>query len=197
MWEILDHTSAGHIHEPSHSSPSNSIHSPRLFHESLFPTTRATRDQSQTVVETQIFHVPAGEPDTSDGGQAMPPYAGHAINNINSNGVNRDLDNNTTVTPMHNRQTTSTPQQPPSQTIGEDNTTPTNTPGSSATATTAAAQRAQMQYPTLAELANSPWTLSGNLSVLDGGGSNTSRDPFLQFQDIGSPFLGLWEVGSL
>src|SRR3954462_3439689 len=101
MWEILDYTIATSSHKPTYQSPSaHSTHSPKLFHESLFPAVRTTPDDSQTVVETQIFHVPAAEPDTSDGGQAMPPYAGHAINS-----------NNTSTTPIHNQHTASTPQQ--------------------------------------------------------------------------------------
>jgi hypothetical protein len=214
MWEILDYTFAGHNHGPTYSTSSSSASpSPNLFHDSLFPITRATTNQSHTVVETQIFHVPAGEPDTSDGGQAMPPYAGHAINsssdnNNNNSAEDEDVDEDDADadadTSIHNQLTTRPGQQQQQDQGVEDDTTPTNTPGSSsvaaaAAAAAAAAQRVQMQYPPLAELANSPWAFSGNLSVIDGGGGggSTSRDPFFQFQDIGSPFLGLWEVGSL
>lgn len=204
MWEILDYPSAGRNHRrTTHSSSapsasgSGSISSPKLFHPSLFPNTRATTNQGHTVVETQIFHVPAGEPDTSDGGQVMPPYAGHAIND---NGDNNAEDDEDDTDPIQNQ------DQNQDEAVEDDNTAPTptgtHTYTPSSSAATAAAQRAQMQYPPLAELANSPWAFSGNLSVLDGGGGGngggtSSRDPFLQFQDIGSPFLGLWEVGSL
>ena len=211
MWEILDYTLAGRNHRPTTSSSSSSasasgsgfMSSPKLFHPSLFPNTRATSNHGHTVVETQIFHVPAGEPDTSDGGQAMPPYAGRAINNDNrndNNNVNDDDDDDDTDPLQHQAQNQNDDQ------TAEDATTPTptiiHTYTPSSSAATAAAQRAQMQYPPLVELANSPWAFSGNLSVLDGGNGNggvgtSSRDPFLQFQDIGSPFLGLWEVGSL
>ena len=145
MWEILDYTFPG-------KSPNSSGHG--LFHESLCPNAENANEKGDTV-ETQIFHNSTREPDTSDGGQALPPYADHP--------VNRSAD----------RSSGNTSRQ------GE-------------VIDSSASDRVQMQYPPLAEVANSPWTFTGNPSIMD-----ITRDPFFQFQDQGSPFFGLWEVGNL
>ena len=145
MWEILDYTFPG---------KSANSYCQGLFHESLCRNTENANEKGHTV-ETQIFHNSTREPDTSDGGQALPPYADDPVNqNANQSGGDAS-------------------QQ------GEaiDSLT---------------AERVQMQYLPLAEVANSPWTFTGNPSMMD-----ITRDPFFQFQDQGSPFFGLWEVGNL
>ena len=70
MWEILDYTFPG-------KSPHSAGH--ELFHESLCRNADADNGKGDTV-ETRIFHSSTREPDTSDGGQALPPYADHPVN---------------------------------------------------------------------------------------------------------------------
>lgn len=69
MWDILDYT-----------CPYRDSQRPGrgLFDPSFVQDTNDEFDDEQTV-ETQIFHRPTAEADTSNGGQELPPYSDRVI----------------------------------------------------------------------------------------------------------------------
>ncbi|KAJ9199138.1 transcriptional regulator family: Fungal Specific TF [Paecilomyces variotii] len=69
MWDILDYTCP---HRGSHRPGRG------LFDPSLVQDQNNESDDEQTV-ETQIFHRPTAEADTSNGGQELPPYSDRAM----------------------------------------------------------------------------------------------------------------------
>lgn len=82
MWDILLHNSA--------RTPS----SPRggLF-DASFLETRSGKDANEVTVETEIFHHSTRTVDTSDGGQALPPYSSAAHG--------RDVSEDSGIEPWH------------------------------------------------------------------------------------------------
>ena len=169
MWEVLDYTNVDTRRK--HASGGT------LFHESLCPTTDAADEEDDTV-ETQIFHSSTREVDTSDGGQALPPFSDHVVRRTTyprtSRGRNEQqaewllpdpamASNPAVALPPGGNQNMAGPPQgqgPP----------PPGAP----------------QY--------APWlgAFTGNASIMD-----ITHDPFMQFQDSGSPYFGMWEVGNL
>jgi hypothetical protein len=67
MWEILDYTRVSP--RPYHQQHLG------LFHESLAPTQSDTTADDDDDIEIQVFHNSIREVDTSDGGQAFPPFS--------------------------------------------------------------------------------------------------------------------------
>jgi hypothetical protein len=65
MWDILCHKS---------TETSSTPHGEGLFDSSFLQPT-GQKDPDQVTVETEIFHHSARAVDTSDGGQALPPYS--------------------------------------------------------------------------------------------------------------------------
>lgn len=163
MWEILDYTNV--------DTRRNHAKGGLLLHESLFPATEGTDEEGDTV-ETQFFHNSTREVDTTDGGQAMPPFSDHIVRQ---------------KTRMYTRQSRGERQNQwmlpgPATHLGSSS----NIPPESAGQPMAGPQGGIPQY------ASWPGPFPLNASVMD-----ITHDPFVQFQDPGSPYLGLWEVGNL
>ncbi|KAL1964457.1 hypothetical protein VTN77DRAFT_6883 [Rasamsonia byssochlamydoides] len=147
MWDILDYT-----------CPNASARKPGrgLFHPSLCPEPDPEEDDAEDhTVETQIFHHPTTEVDTSNGGQELPPFS----------------DRRTRTRTRDAR--------------GRGHSEPVT-----AVAAAAIEDRQPQQHP---ETATWPGPgIMGNCSFMD-----VTHDPFFQFQDQGSPYLGLWGIGNL
>jgi len=145
MWDIL-----------LHNSPRTSSAPPGegLFDSSFFQAPEDRSDEKETV-ETEIFHNSSRAVDTSDGGQALPPYSSAADGRPSSQ--DEDL-------------------------IGQ---------GIWERSHSAAVDGNGEQYP----LSETMWPGLG----LRGDGSlmNLTHDPFFQFQDHESPYMGIWEIGNL
>lgn len=81
MWQILCHKStnasvnspAGGLFDPSFSKPST------------------TKERNQATVETEIFHHSARAVDTSDGGQALPPYSSRVQDRVEAEGTESEV----------------------------------------------------------------------------------------------------------
>jgi hypothetical protein len=146
-----------------------------LFHESFCPDGgHAEHDEGHTV-ETQIFHNPTAEVDTSDGGQALPPYAAISGN----------------TSPTHQRN----PRQAEGGRGHDHGDMPEDGRRHVVTDATGDTAGGPMLYAPFMEVpsAAAPWAFPGNASsVMD-----VMHDPYFQFQNPGSPFYGTWEVGNL
>ena len=162
MWEILDYTNV----DTRRNRASGGV----LFHESLCATS-VEADEEDDTVETQIFHNSTREVDTSDGGQALPPFSDHAARR------------NTRPSTQHGR-----PEQQ-----GGDWVLP-NPASNVASGISVAPSSHDITVPQgpLPQYAPWPSAFTGNASIMD-----LTHDPFMQFQDSGSPFFGMWEVGNL
>jgi hypothetical protein len=141
MWDVLDYTCP----KSSSGRPGRG-----LFHSSFCQDANEEETEHQTV-ETQIFHNPIAEVDTSNGGQAQPPYS--------------NTPSNRTLRGAYGR-------LGPPPTVGGGQ------------------QQQQQHNPQTA-----PWPTPGIMET--GSFMDMTYDPFFQFHDQGSPYLGLWEVGNL
>lgn len=81
MWEILCHKSTN----ASVNSPTGGLFEPSF----LKPLT--TKEPNHVTVETEIFHRSARAVDTSDGGQALPPYSSRVQDRIESEGTGSEV----------------------------------------------------------------------------------------------------------
>lgn len=165
MWEILDYTNV----DTRRNRASGGV----LFHESLCPASTEADEEDDTV-ETQIFHSSTREVDTSDGGQALPPFSDHVARRSTRPSTRQGHHH-------HHQQQGEWLLPPPSA--------PTMAPGMSVGSSSHNMGVPQGPHPLYA-----PWpgTFTGNASVMD-----ITHDPFMQFQDSGSPYFGMWEVGNL
>ena len=170
MWEILDYTNV----DTRRNRASGGV----LFHESLCAVPVEADDEDDTV-ETHIFHNSTREVDTSDGGQALPPFSDHVARR-NTRPSTRQSHH------QHHQQQEQQEQQ-------GDWLLPTSAsnmaPGISGSHGNNMGAVPQGPHPLYA-----PWpgTFTGNASIMD-----VTHDPFMQFQDSGSPYFGMWEVGNL
>jgi hypothetical protein len=162
MWEILDYTNV--------DTRRNRGHGGSLLHESLYPTP-VDDDEEEETVETQFFHNSTREVDTSDGGQAMPPFSDHVIKRSSR------------TTPRKDRSSRQSEWMLPEPAAEIDSTTDVPM---SANQPLAGPQPPNVPY------ASWPGLFTGNTSIMD-----ITHDPFVQFQDPGSPYFGVWEVGNL
>jgi hypothetical protein len=162
MWEILDYTNV--------DTRRNHAHGGLLLHESLYPTPADPDDEEETV-ETQFFHNSTREVDTSDGGQAMPPFSDHVVRRNTRANTQRDRTDRPADWML----------PAPAQNLGPASALPVNE-----NPAIAASQGPVPPY------ASWPGLFAGNASIMD-----ITHDPFVQFQDPGSPYFGVWEVGNL
>jgi hypothetical protein len=161
MWEILDYTNV----DVRRSHARGGL----LLHESLYPTPNDADEEGETV-ETQFFHNSTREVDTSDGGQAMPPFSDHI--------TRRNTRTNTRRERLEKQAEWMLPD--PAANLPPPSDVPVN-PSDPLTST-------QQLVP----YASWPGVFAGNSSIMD-----ITHDPFVQFQDPGSPYIGIWEVGNL
>lgn len=159
MWEILDYTNV----DTRRNRASGGV----LFHESLCAPS-ADADEENDTVETQIFHNSTREVDTSDGGQALPPFSDHVSrrNTRPSTRQGRPEQQGEWLLP------TSASEVAPGMVSGGHNMGVPQDP--------------------LPQYAPWPGAFTGNASIMD-----ITHDPYMQFQDSGSPYFGMWEVGNL
>ncbi|KIW65421.1 hypothetical protein, variant [Phialophora macrospora] len=121
-------------------------------------------------VEMQISHTPPTTEVDMSNGQALPPYSDH-----HSTGPN----------------TQQTGLQQERQLVDEDIHGVSNT-NADADANVAARTPIPMMYAPFPKAPTAPWAMPSNAPVID-----MTYDPFYQFQDLGSPADGAWEVGNL
>ena len=147
MWDILLHSSPRTSSAPLGEG---------LFDPSFFQTSEEASEEKQTV-ETEIFHHSTRAVDTSDGGQALPPYSSAADRKSHSEGGEQKLNSSWERSRFG-----------PSDGLVD-------------------------QYPSLSETMMWPGPgLRGDSSLMD-----LAHDPFFQFQDHQSPYMGIWEIGNL
>ena len=125
-----------------------------IFDPSFFQTSE--KDDTKETVETEIFHHSTRAVDTSDGGQALPPYSSATNGGSPSKNERKEGDGLGGVRSV---------------------------PGDSA----------MEQYSSLPDHMMWPGpALRGDGSLMD-----LAHDPFFQFQDHQSSFMGIWEIGNL
>jgi hypothetical protein len=147
MWDILLQTSP----KTSSTSPGGG-----LFDASFYRDAEETTNEKDTV-ETEFFHHSTRTVDTSDGGQALPPYS----------------------SVVHGRQPSSKDPDHDVGAIGDQEASVMNT--------------GEYHVPSLPETMMWPGPgFRGDVSLMD-----ITHDPFFQFQDHQSPYLGVWEIGNL
>lgn len=143
MWDILCHTAPTSQYAP----PGDGLFDPSF----LRPTVQKRPEEA--TVETEIFHHPAHTVDTSDGGQALPPYS--------SNIHGRPPSDSAEPEPWTRQEPISADQDPAQGALPRD----------------------QFEWSS---------AFPGDVSFMD-----VTHDPFFRFQDQGSPYRGIWEIGNL
>jgi hypothetical protein len=150
MWDILLQTSP----KGSSTSPGGGLFGASFFQEA--GEAGEITNEKETV-ETEIFHRSTRTVDTSDGGQALPPYSSLRESRHSSKDSDHEV-------------WTSRDQDSPAM---------INSNG--------------YNVPSLPETMMWPGPgYRGDVSLMD-----ITHDPFFQFQDHQSPYLGVWEIGNL
>jgi hypothetical protein len=148
MWDILLQNSP----RTSSTSPGGGLFDASFYRDAEEPTSE------KETVETEIFHHSTRTVDTSDGGQALPPYS----------------------SAIHCRRPSSKDPDHDVGTIGDqESSTIINS--------------SEYHVPSLPETMMWPGPgFRGDVSLMD-----ITHDPFFQFHDHQSPYLGVWEIGNL
>lgn len=101
MWDILDYT-----------CPPRGLQKPgRGLFDPIFVQDQNKEFDDEQTVETQIFHRPTAEADTSNGGQELPPYSDRTISRNRS----RETQRGDEQTPPGQLSGPPQQQQPPTQ----------------------------------------------------------------------------------